>query len=305
MTSSYTDSQKAAQKAFLFRTCPNIITAEEFATVLGKWVSGFGGKEMDEVNKMNQMSIYIGRNGQEPAERQDPPWSQFCASYLPKTVEMFIDPPPINNPAIPPGIVEDMILHNAYLSMLVAVQHVPYFLHYFRSTSPIAEPGKKLPSVIAERIISMAPKWDERMLNPKGDFSEPQYHETLADAVQLLGTLCTIFRKSKPLSSDIKSKLLPWMKKWGTRYRGTLLGTVCTRLQSIFRDPEFKLDVKGMRNILKNWDNCAYPGCRATADLKACARCRTVRYCSPEHQKEHWKKEGGAAHKLVCFKTIY
>ena len=146
---------------------------------------------------------------------------------------------------MPESLVEDMRLHNAYLAMLVAVQHVPYFFHFFRCD---AELGKQLPIVLSERIIAMAPKWDERMLHPKQDFSQPQYHETLADAIQLLGTLCTIYRKTMSTlftkENGLKAKLLPWMKKWGPRYRGTLLGTVCTRLQSIFRDPEFKNEIK-------------------------------------------------------------
>ncbi|KAL7417748.1 hypothetical protein BDY24DRAFT_438063 [Mrakia frigida] len=31
-------------------------------------------------------------------------------------------------------------------------------------------------------------------------------------------------------------------------------------------------------------------------EMQACGRCRTVRYCSKEHQKEDWK-----THKLICF----
>ncbi len=35
--------------------------------------------------------------------------------------------------------------------------------------------------------------------------------------------------------------------------------------------------------------------CDSTAGLRACSRCRKIHYCSPEHQKAHWK-----IHKAEC-----
>ncbi|KAL4421200.1 hypothetical protein ABPG77_010075 [Micractinium sp. CCAP 211/92] len=40
---------------------------------------------------------------------------------------------------------------------------------------------------------------------------------------------------------------------------------------------------------------CAAEGCVATKGLKLCARCGTVRYCSPECQASHW-----AVHRRTC-----
>ncbi len=39
---------------------------------------------------------------------------------------------------------------------------------------------------------------------------------------------------------------------------------------------------------------CSLPGCAEHAS-KSCSRCRTARYCSAAHQKEHWRE-----HKSVC-----
>ncbi|GJE89913.1 zinc finger MYND domain-containing protein [Phanerochaete sordida] len=38
---------------------------------------------------------------------------------------------------------------------------------------------------------------------------------------------------------------------------------------------------------------CAADNCDETEGLSICASCRLVRYCSPEHQHEHWEKHKG------------
>ncbi|KIY72675.1 hypothetical protein CYLTODRAFT_486138 [Cylindrobasidium torrendii FP15055 ss-10] len=304
MAPTYTPDAIQAQRRYLLSRHPDIVTADEFADALGVKE---GSEQLNELSKLNLIREYVGRNSQEPPEKQDPPLSEFCAAYLPKLVQMFIDPPPVKVPGMDADRRQDMRLHNAYLDMLVAVQHVPYFIHYFRSDKPTAEPGKRLPIVLADRIVSVAQPWHEWILHPTDDFSRPQYQETLADAIQLLGTLVTIFRKKDLLPDGTKDALLPWLKKWANMFNGNLLGTVSSRLVQIFKDPEFRLEMKGMRSMLKNWNTCEYPGCHKKEDLKTCSRCRTVVYCSPEHQKEHWKYSGkrGLPHKALCFKTAY
>ncbi|KAF8919745.1 hypothetical protein CPB85DRAFT_1275144 [Mucidula mucida] len=37
--------------------------------------------------------------------------------------------------------------------MLSALQDIPYFMHYFRSSNSATAQGKRLPSVIAERLV--------------------------------------------------------------------------------------------------------------------------------------------------------
>ncbi|KAL7415377.1 hypothetical protein BDY24DRAFT_382716 [Mrakia frigida] len=54
------------------------------------------------------------------------------------------------------------------------------------------------------------------------------------------------------------------------------------------------------------WWNCEGRGlgkCRKLkkgAEMMACGRCKAVRYCSPEHQKAHWK-----SHKKTCRTPIW
>ena len=40
---------------------------------------------------------------------------------------------------------------------------------------------------------------------------------------------------------------------------------------------------------------CALPGCVLTQGLKVCSRCKSVKYCSVQHQKDDWP-----SHKTVC-----
>ncbi|KAL7413030.1 hypothetical protein BDY24DRAFT_390400 [Mrakia frigida] len=50
------------------------------------------------------------------------------------------------------------------------------------------------------------------------------------------------------------------------------------------------------------WDGCAMRGSggcvrKEARELMLCSKCRSVRYCSPRHQRAHWK----VAHKHQCF----
>ena len=40
---------------------------------------------------------------------------------------------------------------------------------------------------------------------------------------------------------------------------------------------------------------CAWPACARADELRACGRCRRVRYCGSAHQRLHWPQ-----HKLFC-----
>ena len=167
-----------------------------------------------------------------------------------------------------PELTQDFTLINAYIGMMVSVQHVPYFMHYFRSSNPVAQPGKQLPAVIAERIVKLAPRWDTQMVIPGSD-----YEDSLGNAIQLLTTLCTIFFKENldsVIPKTTRTALQPWLRKWTNQ--GEFLRTVSVRLVDIFSNPFFQSDVQSFRRMLKNWDTCALPGCGSKKDLKVCSR---------------------------------
>ncbi len=51
--------------------------------------------------------------------------------------------------------------------------------------------------------------------------------------------------------------------------------------------------------VVASTSKCAYPKCEsATVELKNCAACREVQYCTKEHQKNDWKR-----HKADCLSS--
>ena len=84
----------------------------------------------------------------------------------------FLDPPSTSFPKTETN--EDLTLHNAYLEMLVATQHTPYFAKYLRSSDPRATDNTRLAPVLASRLFALAPRWDQQIFNPPSD-RQPDY----------------------------------------------------------------------------------------------------------------------------------
>ncbi|KAJ7472658.1 hypothetical protein FB451DRAFT_300561 [Mycena latifolia] len=65
-----------------------------------------------------------------------------------------------------------------------------------------------------------------------------------------------------------------------------------------------KLDLTGEGEVDQRWDVCGAKSSSCTVSdkhkLRECAKCHTVRYCCPEHQRQHWKQ-----HKPTCFAPAY
>jgi hypothetical protein len=211
--------------------------------------------------------------------QQDIVWARFCALYLPDTVARFLDPPAVTTISDPEHAV-DFRCWNVYLEMLVQIQHSPYFSKYLRSSKPTAAQGKRLPSVLAERLLDRAPRWDRLMQNEPQIFA-PHYHESIASSsVQLLSTLLAAFVKQRDQEAVVprvtRDALLPWLQTWARRYSGrnaspTGLGEVCLWAQ-IPKVVDITREAKTFRKAGLGWETCAMPGCGKTSDNKACAK---------------------------------
>ncbi|KAJ7589104.1 hypothetical protein C8J56DRAFT_1025540 [Mycena floridula] len=260
-----------------------------------------------EIEKQYQISVKLEQLLRSSDDNQDLVLCEFAASYLPQCIDRIISSPQMPN--VDDETLEDLSLSNGYMSMVVAMQHVPYFMLYCRSNNPTAAPGKLLPSIIADRLIKAAPRWN-RLIAQVIRAPGPDYEGEAANAVQLLGTFWTAFSRADPemvISAEQRERLIPLLIGWSTQYRGQFLGVVSSRLRAMFTMRVFNTQmVAPMRKTMKNWNICALPQCNSDNDLRACGTCRTVRYCRPEHQKEHWK--GNAAcqpHKLFCHRSQY
>ncbi|KAF9469401.1 hypothetical protein BDZ94DRAFT_1207631 [Collybia nuda] len=245
---------------------------DDFAVVLGFKETTSTPLPRDEQDRLGSLHMHLARNRMFSEDRQNVIFAGFCASYMPSTVNNFI-----NIPVGPLDAALGTQLNNAYFEMLVALQHSPYFFKYFRSSKPIAAAGKELPEILAQRIASFAPLWDRYIVQESRDPEEGHYTAAMGSSLQLLGSLLATFYKELDqrtiVSNETKDALEPWLKKWGQRYPNGFLGRVCARVWRILsREPSFRQEVLGVRRLTKNWDVCGLPACNAGTNLKACGR---------------------------------
>jgi hypothetical protein len=217
----------------------------------------------------------------ESEEQEDVIWYRFCAIYLPDLVGRYLNPPTITSITNPQHIA-DFKCYNAYLEMLIAVQHTPYFAKYLRSRKPVASQGKILPGVVAERLLERAPRWDRLMLEQPGHMAPFYYESIAASLLQLLNTLLASFVKEpdqeKVVPRATRRALLPWLQKWHHRYPvdnpgPTILGDASHHAYSQMSE---EIDVtraaKDVRKAFRNWEICALPTCNSKSNNKACSK---------------------------------
>jgi hypothetical protein len=207
--------------------------------------------------------------------QQDIIWARFCAKYLPATVDRFLVPHIPTN--VTPDIARELKLNNAYLEMLIAIQHSPYFAKYMRSNKPIATGGKRLTQAVGERLLELAPTFDRLILNPPTDRPDGYFLGFIGNVIQLLSTLLTIFVKESDqttiLSRETKDGLSPWISSWLRRYPREFLAEPCRRTLLAFnQDRNFMEGARTMRRTWKNWNQCGLPPCPSTTGLKACSK---------------------------------
>ncbi|TFK71876.1 hypothetical protein BDN72DRAFT_400762 [Pluteus cervinus] len=223
---------------------------------------------------------------------------EFGSKYLPAVVDRFIEakfelPLP---PTPPPGA-----FHNGYFSILSRLSHPPlnYFAKYLRSKHPIASPGKKLGRVIAERLAEIT------QLHPDMTLA-PSYAQSLFRILDVLAFILLIFEgDQEPITVDVKMTLLVLVEDCKVS-QNERLRTVSASLSNLLTT-SFKHSPERRKWVMttRGQNRCGLPTCNITTGLKACARCLTVCYCSPEHQRAHWRSKISLPHKACCFSTVY
>jgi hypothetical protein len=218
----------------------------------------------------------------EDEDQQEVVWARFCALYLPDTVERYLNPPPLPSGSTDADadFITDYKTYNAYLEMLVQIQHSPYFAKYLRSRNAVAVDGKRLPGALAARVLEQSSRWDRLMLTKPRNRPELYYESAMESCLQLLSTLLAAFVKVEDQEAVVpmatRQALLPWLIKWTRRYSNNselLLGSVAHRVWAqLSPEVDIKDAVKQVRRTHKNWDACAMPLCSSKADNKACGR---------------------------------
>jgi hypothetical protein len=218
----------------------------------------------------------LQRNALEIEAQQDIIWARFCALYLPATVDRFLIFPAPTNVTL--DIAQELRLNNAYFEMLVAIQHSPYFMKYMRSDRQSAAGGKMLTQALGERLLELAPYIDMLIRHPPTDRPDGYFVDLLGNVIQLLSSLLTIFIKESDratiLSQETKDGLKPWILSWLRRFPREFLAEPCRRTLLAFnQDRRFMEDARAVRRTWKNWNQCGFPSCTSTENLKACGRC--------------------------------
>jgi len=292
----------------------DMLWSDDFAVLLGLKRSTIddGRSDLPEEERLFRLgTLYLPRNAMETEEQQNIVWSRFCALYLPATVDRFINPPTITSKK--PEDIAKFKIFSPCSEMIVHVQHNAYFAKYLRSKTLLAANGKQLPRVVAERVAELGFAWEPELRSSSSTELEQHYLSILASAVQLLSTLCTSFVKEDDQESVVpkalRDRLKPLMKTWSQRYKNQILGDVSLRVLAAWSSELdggwFNGEAKKVRKRTLGWDECGLPQCEVKTGLKACGKCQTVRYCTPEHQRIHWKYPFGTQHSQLCHKTKY
>lgn len=292
-----------------------LVGSDDFAVLLGLKNSTIGrdvpvGQEQERHRRFME---YLRMNRFQTEEQQDVVWSRFCALYLPATVDRLLQlpiPTDTSNSLNREEMLADFAINNPWHEMLVQVQHIPYFAKYLRSSNPIAAAGKRLTQILADRLADVCQRWEKYMTeNPRDEEKREYYKAAAGSAIQLLSTLGTNFinepDRNAIISRATRGRLLPFLRMWNRRYEGQFLGDVSLRVTIYMSEVrQLDQDFNKVRKSHKNWDVCGLASCSIRKDLKVCATCKTVRYCSVEHQREDWRT-GNCPHKLLCHRTDY
>jgi len=288
---------------------PNPYNSEDFAILLGlkKDFPEKGEGVFHEMKRLYCLCAYLHRNRVQPQHEQDIVLAQFCAAYLPATVDNFLNKK-IADSGVFAGnklMMDEIVLNNAYLEMLVYMQYSPYFSKFLHSSPD----GKRLSQTFAERFAALGPTWDRNISHPPKDRPDGYYESVTRSSVGLLSTICAAFAKEADQDSVIHSgtrdTLIPMCTRWATLYKGEPLGEASSRAARVLaQEPDILEAAHRVRRQMKNWNVCSMPKCNNKSTLKACGRCQTVRYCSVDHQRQHWGLKT-LPHKNYCYATEY
>ncbi|KAF7305536.1 MYND-type domain-containing protein [Mycena chlorophos] len=222
-------------------TNASLLTADHFAVILGfepenpvsappaLFPFGLQFPEGHEIERHGRLKMFVSSFANDvPEPQQDRVYSQFCARYLPATVNKFLDLPPATDSLGPDeaDLLQEYEASNAYLEILIQVQHLPYLYKYLRSNKEVAEPGKRLTPVLAERIAARVDRWDAMLQRwEHRDMDRAGFYNSAAGcAIQLLNTLCSYQIRADDRTSIIESatqqRMLPVLTRWAVRYNG-------------------------------------------------------------------------------------
>ncbi|TFK67596.1 hypothetical protein BDN72DRAFT_842863 [Pluteus cervinus] len=219
-------------------------------------------------------------------------FSEFAARYLPATVDRFIEasfelprPPAV---LVTPPIFE---IQNAYFVIIKRLRSSTYFVKYLRSKHPLASQGKKLGRILAERFAAMVQVHGDSILHP-------DYTETVNTILEFLVFILLLDNGQEPVPVNVRNILIPFCKDCQKSSHEDLRETSDSLSIFLVSGCPESAERNDLTKLVRGRDECKLPGCNITTNLKACARCLIVCYCSPEHQRIHWSIKTSPPHRL-------
>ncbi|TFK66550.1 hypothetical protein BDN72DRAFT_844240 [Pluteus cervinus] len=287
--------------------------AEDLAIALGiaQGESAFILKpHVVENDRITNVNAFVSRLAHLPKPEQDAILSEFSAKYLPAMMDRWATDllPTTGFPR------EYFVLVNGYFWAVRIIYRLPYFGKFLMSKEPIAAPGKHFVTSLGARLTLFGlfhlPLPTEP---PLQEGIEDFYLHPVFLAVTMLATiLCMSSKriergKRVDISNEVLNSLLSLLDAWRNQRGHQDLADASNQLHWLLssRSDDTRQCSRAMRKFYDNSSQCGLPGCEETENLKACARCLTVYYCCPEHQRAHWNSKESPPHKPVCFQTAY
>ncbi|KAI5122323.1 hypothetical protein M0805_002490 [Coniferiporia weirii] len=232
--------------------------------------------ERDELELMKARGLGMAMT--RPQEEQEILYCELAAKHLPRLTAAFR---------------RDTAPNSAAMTLINMVTATPYFMHFIRTPA-----GEGLHVLQAQRMINGTLIRSDTM------------QDVVAEACQFLSTLLVLCGRDVVSGAD-RTTLLSRLRAWYAQYRGQFAEQTSGRCIDIL-DPqgaagaEMMMMVSMMKmKLMKGVDVCMAENCRISSEgngreLLQCGRCKSIRYCGVEHQRQDW-----ARHRNLCFSPAY
>ena len=180
----------------------------------------------------------------------------------------------------------------AYLAKLMTSSHpvaegLSYKCTAFTSSCTLCleQGGKRLPRVMAERLVDYGPVWVNRDKTQPVDYDI--YEGCIHKAVTTLMML-VIAAKGRGIPETTKTRLTRFLDIWAVYDSWSYMApsdnmpVACSTLSNVLKygDDALRSVVRQRRRALKCVEVCALPTCNVETNLKTCARYACAYVCS-------------------------
>ncbi|KAK7006252.1 Egl nine 1-like protein [Favolaschia claudopus] len=287
--------------------------AETFGLIDGKWKDFVRDKctfQQRMVAGLNHGKFVQATFGRNPA--LEPITNELASLHLPALIEAYTSSYEIRTP-LDSNWMDSW--ERFYGGVLGDCLQTMYFSRWMRKHSPEAV---GLMNTLAEQLARAPMEW------PHVYEAQRQLERLEIFLWAALRTRQCAPKQAVHIPLETRQKVIPYLKnlkklvnnelrnpKWRQDLAAQNLELALKNIENAlmhYLDGEQrfggKRDVTMRGQVQQRWDVCAAKSSNCTVSdkkrLRECAKCHTVRYCCPEHQRQHWKE-----HKPTCFAPAY